>query len=92
MSPVDVLKWNATVTADCLINTWITCCLQTLWGLPLLSRIYGSALPRALAPALVAGFITLGLTFVSNEVSSLWLHPYAYNAFVLLVSFVLTFR
>jgi hypothetical protein len=66
--------------------------LQTLWGLPLLSRIYGSALPRALTPALVAGLITLGLTFVSEPVRSLWAHPFAYNAFVLLVSFVLTFR
>jgi hypothetical protein len=68
------------------------CCHQTLWGLPLLSRIYGSALPRALAPAVIAGFITLGLTFVHDEVQALWFHPYAYNAFVLLTSFVLTFR
>ena len=65
---------------------------QTLWGIPLLTRIYGSALPRAIAPALVAGFIALGLTFVSEEVRTWWFHPFAYNAFVLLVSFVLTFR
>lgn len=65
---------------------------QTLWGLPLLTRIYGSALPRALAPAVVSGLITFGLTYVNEEVRAWWAHPFAYNAFVLLVSFVLTFR
>lgn len=66
--------------------------MQTLWGLPLLTRAYGSALPRSLAPALISGLITGGLALLGDKVSHLWSHPFAYNAFVLLVSFALTFR
>jgi hypothetical protein len=65
---------------------------QTLWGLPLLTRVYGSALPRAFAPALVAGVITGALAVVSPGIEGAWAHPYAFNALVLLVSFALTFR
>ncbi|KAF8057858.1 hypothetical protein HT031_005804 [Scenedesmus sp. PABB004] len=65
---------------------------KTLWGLPLLTRLYGSALPRALGPALVSGLITLCLLAAGDHVAALWSHPYAYQPFVLLVSFVLTFR
>lgn len=40
----------------------------------------------------MSGLITFGLTYVNEEVRAWWAHPFAYNAFVLLVSFVLTFR
>eukprot|EP00878_Enallax_costatus_P042731 GHUV01050188.1.p1 GENE.GHUV01050188.1~~GHUV01050188.1.p1 ORF type:complete len:455 (+),score=154.01 GHUV01050188.1:390-1754(+) len=65
---------------------------KTLWGLPLLTRIYGSALPRALAPAVFSGLITMILLLMGDRVQHLWENPFAYQPFVLIVSFVLTFR
>lgn len=67
-------------------------CSKTLWGLPLLTRFYGSALPRAIAPAVISGLLTVVLLFLGDRVASLWQNPFAYQPFVLLVSFVLTFR
>eukprot|EP00775_Hariotina_reticulata_P003540 gene3540-3809_t len=67
---------------------------KTLWGLPLLSRVYGSALPRALAPALLSGLVTLVLLLASSstDINHLWAHPFAYQPFAFIVSFVLAFR
>lgn len=67
---------------------------KTLWGLPLLSRVYGSALPRALAPALLSGLVTLVLLLASSstDINQLWAHPFAYQPFAFIVSFVLAFR
>jgi len=67
---------------------------KTLWGLPLLSRVYGSALPRALAPALLSGLVTLVLLLAasSSAINQLWAHPFAYQPFAFIVSFVLAFR
>lgn len=54
--------------------------------------MYGSALPRSIAPALVSGLVTALLLLLGDRVQHLWGHPYAYQPFVLIVSFVLTFR
>lgn len=67
-------------------------CSKTLWGVPLLTRIYGSALPRAIAPAVISGLITMILLLLGERVQQLWDNPFAYQPFVLIVSFVLTFR
>ncbi|WIA42693.1 hypothetical protein OEZ86_008645 [Tetradesmus obliquus] len=65
---------------------------KTLWGFPLLTRVYGSALPRSLLPALLSGLITLLLLLLREQMQHLWVHPYPYQPLVLIATFVLTFR
>jgi hypothetical protein len=67
-------------------------CSKTLWGFPLLTRVYGSALPRSLLPALLSGVITLMLLLLRERLQHLWVHPYPYQPLVLIATFVLTFR
>jgi predicted membrane chloride channel (bestrophin family) len=65
---------------------------KTMWGLPLLTRIEGSALPRSLVPAAVSGALTAVLLLLQENVSDWWAHPYAYQSFSFVVAFVITFR
>ncbi len=66
---------------------------KSLWALPLLLRWYGSALPRALPAALISGAFAAVLSAVAQqELQEAWLHPYPYNAFAVIVSFILVFR
>lgn len=73
------------------------CCMiiysKTAWGLPLLSRWYGSALPRTLPVALVTATYAFLLSYLWAEPArQWWLHPYAYSPFSLVLSFILVFR
>jgi hypothetical protein len=83
--------------AAAAINPAQHCCLlrscsKTLWGFPLLTRVYGSALPRSFLPALLSGLIALMLILLREHVEHLWVHPYPYQPLVLIATFVLTFR
>ena len=64
---------------------------KTFAGLPLLFFYAGSALPRAILPALVSVMITLLLEhYVSNETRvHFYSHPYPYTVFANIVGFAL---
>jgi predicted membrane chloride channel (bestrophin family) len=63
------------------------------WGLPVLFRFYGSALPRALPAAIIAAIITVTLQVtVSDEIRRKWRHPYPYQIFTFVAGFLLVFR
>ena len=66
-------------------------------GLPLLLTVTGSAIPRAIFPALLSTAFTACLVFIGNErfeveVVHLWVHPYPFTVFANLVGFALVFR
>lgn len=66
---------------------------KSFWGLPLALRVYGSAVPRTLPAALVTCAYTLLLSLLARPaVSAAWGHPFAYNAFAIIVAFFLVFR
>eukprot|EP00210_Caulerpa_lentillifera_P008030 g7667.t1 len=76
---------------------------KRLWGLPLLCRFYGSALPRCLPLALMSGALTLVLELTAGEDANShaptqseedpwWWHPYPFQTFAFIVGFMLVFR
>ena len=67
------------------------------YGLGLLTRMHGSAAPRALVPALLSTALTLLLELGypmlgHNELRSLFEHPYPYQIFASILGFILVFR
>eukprot|EP01023_Acetabularia_acetabulum_P020213 TRINITY_DN20429_c0_g2_i1.p1 TRINITY_DN20429_c0_g2~~TRINITY_DN20429_c0_g2_i1.p1 ORF type:complete len:458 (+),score=86.68 TRINITY_DN20429_c0_g2_i1:226-1599(+) len=81
---------------------------KRFWGLQLLTRLYGSAFPRALPFALLSTAITLLLKLLADPIDDghknhrfegddqwlleLWNHPYPYQAFAFVVGFIIIFR
>ncbi len=65
---------------------------KVYWGLPLLTRAFGSALPRALPACCASAVIAALLAVFSPHVASAWAHPYALVPLVTLVSFAVVFR
>mmetsp|Transcript_34095 Transcript_34095/g.86578 ORF Transcript_34095/g.86578 Transcript_34095/m.86578 type:complete len:540 (-) Transcript_34095:154-1773(-) len=63
-------------------------------GLPLLYQVAGSAVPRAVVPALVSMLITLAIeeTLSQEFLTHVFAHPYPYTVFANLVGFTLVFR
>lgn len=63
-------------------------------GLPLLLRAYGSALPRALFPALFSTVLAMIFEFTmpTELLESFFDHPYPFQVFAYIVSFALVFR
>lgn len=71
------------------------------WGLPLLFRLYGSALPRCFPFALISGTLTLILELTvgkaanfedESEARTWWKHPYPFQTYAFIVGFMLVFR
>eukprot|EP01025_Chloroclados_australasicus_P030869 TRINITY_DN3106_c0_g1_i1.p1 TRINITY_DN3106_c0_g1~~TRINITY_DN3106_c0_g1_i1.p1 ORF type:complete len:491 (-),score=51.58 TRINITY_DN3106_c0_g1_i1:2910-4268(-) len=81
---------------------------KKLWGVQLLTRLYGSAFPRALPFAVLSTVISLMLKLFLDPVDDsennhrfagddqyvleLWNHPYPYQAFAFIVGFIIVFR
>ncbi len=66
---------------------------KSYWSVGLLSRMYGSALPRTLPAALLAGLLTLLLLLTGAErVRGWWVHPFPYQVFSSIVAFIIVFR
>ena len=63
-------------------------------GLMLMSRVIGSALPRALIPAIGSTFICLLLeTLIPDSIlTAIFEHPYPFQVFSYIVAFALVFR
>ena len=67
---------------------------KSLGGLPLLLRVTGSSLPRALPPAFISAFLALlfEATISHKTLSLLFEHPYPFQVFGVIVAFSLVFR
>ena len=63
------------------------------WGLPLICRMYGSAIPRSLPPAAISAGIT-AVFYVTIDAKDYewWRHPYPFQIFSFVVGFVVVFR
>ena len=63
-------------------------------GLPLLYQVAGSAVPRAVVPALMSMALTLIIeeTLSQDFLNHIFAHPYPYTVFANLVGFTLVFR
>jgi len=63
-------------------------------GLPLLYQVAGSAVPRAVVPALMSMALTLIIeeTLSQEFLNHIFAHPYPYTVFANLVGFTLVFR
>lgn len=63
-------------------------------GLPLLYQVAGSAIPRAVVPALMSMALTLIIeeTLSQEFLNHIFAHPYPYTVFANLVGFTLVFR
>ena len=63
-------------------------------GLPLLYQVAGSAVPRAVVPALMSMILTLIIeeTISQEFLNHIFAHPYPYTVFANLVGFTLVFR
>ena len=63
-------------------------------GLPLLLTCAGSAIPRAVIPAVISTAFTVMLCYLGNHpaLESLFAHPYPYTVFANMVGFALVFR
>lgn len=63
-------------------------------GLPLLYQVAGSAVPRAVVPALMSMLLTLVIeeTLSQEFLNHIFAHPYPYTVFANLVGFMLVFR
>ena len=58
-----------------------------------MTRLYGSAFPRALPFSLFAGLLAgIIQAFGSKEFRQLWLHPYPYQSFAFIAGFMIVFR
>ncbi len=63
------------------------------WGLGLLFRTYGSAIPRSCPAALASTALAVYLSWYRNEwVRSIWLSPFPYQMFGTIVGFIVVFR
>jgi predicted membrane chloride channel (bestrophin family) len=65
---------------------------KSFWGLGLLSRLYGSAIPRTLPAGLLSALLTTLLLFFRESTTSWWVHPFPYNIFSFVVGFIIVFR
>eukprot|EP00899_Mesostigma_viride_P005816 jgi/Mesvir1/15235/Mv06460-RA.1 len=63
------------------------------WGLILLTRVYGSALPRCLPYCVLVTALTVALfQFAQDEMHDAFRHPFPYNIFTVMLGFLLVFR
>jgi len=64
------------------------------WGVHLLFRIYGSALPRTLPFVLLSGSLSVFFFYIPSKSywTSLFLHPYPYQLLAFIIGFILVFR
>ncbi|KAK9789401.1 hypothetical protein WJX73_006004 [Symbiochloris irregularis] len=63
------------------------------WGLPLLCRLYGSALPRSVPPALLSAGVTAAFfVCIGDDDKGWWRHPYPFQLFGYMVGFIVIFR
>lgn len=66
---------------------------KDLWGLLTVTRLYGSAFPRALPFSLFSGVLAgLIQSFANKDFRELWLHPYPYQSFAFIAGFMIVFR
>lgn len=63
------------------------------YGLALLFQLFGSAVPRALPFALVAGALAFVLKIcIGDYLEANWKHPFPYQAVAFVVGFLVSFR
>ena len=62
------------------------------WGLPLLCRLYGSAMTRTLPFAIISMLGTIWIQLDTTDYFPGWRHPYPYTLFAFIVGFAVVFR
>ena len=63
------------------------------WGDKVMGRMYGSAIPRALPVSFLAAAIAAVLSsLIQQRVVDLFIHPYLYQPFAVIVGFMVSFR